>query len=139
MDFIDADPQNVPNMKVGIPTSVDRVKPLNNDEITVLFTSCLIRFAHCITDEEYLDHVDQLMSQLNVFASCGSRWVTESPKCIEVETATCQTLNGSSYFETPNIPKGVSKSLLNLRNKKDFFCCLYCVAASIFFFIGRSL
>jgi len=139
MDFIDAELQKVPNMKVGISISVDLVKPLNNDKITAFFNSCLVRIAHSITDEEYLDHVDQLMSKLNVFASCGSGWVIESLKCIEVKTATCQTLNGSSYIETPNILKGLSKSLLNVRNKKDNFCFLYCVAASIFSFIGRAI
>ena len=122
MDFIDAELQKVPNMKVGISISVDLVKPLNNDKITAFFISCLVRIAHSITDEEYLVHVDQLMSKLNVFSSCGCGWVIESPKFIEVKTATCQTLNGSSYIDTPNILKGLSKSLLNVRNKKDNFC-----------------
>ena len=64
--------------------------------------------------------------------------VTESLKCIEVKTATCQTLNGSSYIETPNILKGLSKIFLNVRNK-DNFCFSYCVAASIFSLIGRAI
>ena len=90
-----------------------------------------------ITDEEYLDHVDQLMSKLNVFASCGSGWVIESLQSVEVKTATCQTINGSSYIETPNILKDLSKSLLNVKNKNNF-CFLYCVAAALFAFTGRA-
>ena len=139
MDFIDAELQKVPNVKVGISISVDVVKPLNNDKITAFFNSCQFRNAHSITDEEYLDHVDQLMSKLNIFISCGSGWVIESPKCIEIKTTTCQTLNESCCIETPTILKGLSKSLLNVRNKKDNFCFLYCVAASIFSFIGRAI
>ena len=138
MDFVDAQLQKVLNMKVGISISVDLVEPLNNDKVTAFFNSCLVRIAHSITDEEYRDHVDQLMSKLNVFASCGSGWVIESLKCIDVKTATCQTLNGSSYNETPNMLKGLSKSLMNVRNKNDNFCFLYCVAASIFSFIVRA-
>ena len=88
MDLIDAELHKVSNMKVGISISVDLVKPLNVDGITAFFNSCLVRIAHSITDEEYLDHVDQLMSKLNVFASCGSGWVIESLKCIEVKSAT---------------------------------------------------
>ena len=135
MDFIDAELLKVPNMKVF----VELVKPPNNGKITAFFNSCLVRIAHSITDEEYFDHVDQIMSKLNVFAPCGSLWLIESLKCIEVKTATCQTLNGSSYIETPNILKGLSKNLLNVRNKKDIFCFLYCVAASNFSFIGGTI
>ena len=91
-------------------------------KITAFFNSGLVKIAHSITDEEYLDHVDQLMSKFKLFASCRFGWVIESPKCIEVKTMTCQTLNGSSYLETPNILKIVLESPLNMRNKKDNFC-----------------
>ena len=110
MDFIDTELQKAATMKIGLTIAVDLVKPLNNDKITAFFNSFPARIATNITDEEYLDHVDQLMSKLNVFASCGSGWVIESLQSVEVQTATCQTLNGSSYIETPNILKGLSKS-----------------------------
>ena len=137
MDFIDAELQKVANMKIGLTIAVDLVKPLNNDKVTAFFNSFLARIANNITDEEYLDHVDQLMSKLNVFASCGSGWVIESLQSVEVRTATCQTLNGSSYIEMPNILKGLSKSLLKVKNKNNF-CFLYCVAAALFAFTGRA-
>ena len=68
MHFIDSELQKVPNMKIGLTIAVDLVKPLNNDKITAFFNSFLSKIAN-ITDEEYFDHVDQLMSKLNVFAS----------------------------------------------------------------------
>ena len=105
MDFIDTELQKVFKMKIGLTIAVDLVKPLNNDKVTAFFNSFLARTANNITDEKYLDHVDQPMSKLNVFASCGSRWVIESLQSVEVKTATCQTLSGSSYIETPNILK----------------------------------
>ena len=61
MDFIDTELQKVANMKIGLTIDVDLVKPLNNDKVTALFNSFLARIANNITDEEYLDHVDQLM------------------------------------------------------------------------------
>ena len=67
IDFIDAELQKVPNVKIGFTIAVDLVKPLNNDKVTTFFNSFLARIAN-IKDEEYLDHVDQLMSKLNVFA-----------------------------------------------------------------------
>ena len=138
MDFIDTELQKKVNMKIGLTFAVDLVKPLNNDEFMAFFSSFLARIANNITDEEYLDHVDQLMSKLNVFAPCSSGWVTESLQLVEVKTTTCQTLNSSSYIETPNILKGLSRSLLNVKNKNDNFCFLYSVAAALFAFTGRA-
>ena len=138
IDFIDAEFQKVPNMKIGFTIAVDLVKPLNNDKVTASFNSFLARIANNITEEEYLNHVDQLMSKLNVFASCGSGWVIECLQSVEVKTANCQTLSGSSYIETPDFFKGLSKSPLNVKNKNDNFCFLYCVAAALFPFTGRA-
>ena len=134
MDFIDNELQKVANMKIGLTIAVNLVKPLNNDEVTGLFNSFVARIANNITDEEYLDHVDKLISKLNVFASCGSGWVIQSLQCVEVKTATCLTLNGSSYIQSPHILKGLSKSLLNVRNKNENFCFSYCIAAALFVF-----
>ena len=67
MDFIDAELQKVPDMRVGVSISINLVKPVNNDTITAFFNSGIVKTAHSITDEEYLDHVDQVMSKLNVF------------------------------------------------------------------------
>ena len=125
-------------MKIGFTIAVDLVKPLNNDKVTAFFNSFLARIANNITDEEYLDHADQLMSKLNLFASCDSGWAIECLQSVEVKTATCQTLSGLSAIETPRLMKGLSKSLLNVKKKNDNFCFLYCVAAAIFPFNGRA-
>ena len=42
-----------------------------------------------------------------------------------------------SYIATPIILKGLSRSLIKIRNRKDNFF-LYCVAAAIFCFLGRQ-
>ena len=136
MDFIDDELRAVRNMKIGMSIAVKLVKPLTNDDVTAFFNSCFMRLSDHITNEEYLEHVDQLMSNLNVFASCGSGWVIESLCSVEIKTALCQKLSGASYIETPTPLKGLSRSLLNIKNKKDNFCFLYCVAAALFAFIG---
>ena len=119
-------------MKIGFTNAVDLLKPLNNEKVTAFINSFLERIANNIRDEEYLDHVDQLMSNLNVSASCGSAWVIECLQSVEVKTATCLTLSGSSYIETPDLLKGLSKSLLNVKNKNDNFRFFYCVEAASF-------
>ena len=78
MHFLDAEIQKVLKIKTDISNSVDLVKPLSNDKITAFFKSCLARIAHSITDEEHFDHVNQLISKLNVFATSASGWVIES-------------------------------------------------------------
>ena len=72
MDFVDAELKKVPNMIIGITIAVDLMKPVNNDKVLAFFNSFVARIATNITDEEYLDHVDQLKPKLNVSASCGS-------------------------------------------------------------------
>ena len=138
IDFIDAELQRVPNMKIGFNIAVDLVKPLNNVKVTAFFNSFLARITNNITDEEYLDHVDQLISKLKVFASCGSGWLLECLQSVEMKAAICQTLSKSSYIETPDLLEGLSKGLLNVKRKNDNFCFLYCVAAAIFPFNGRA-
>ena len=137
MDFVNEKLSQSSNLKVGVSIAVKLVKPLTNDDVTAFFNSHFMRLADHITDEEYHVHVDQLMSNLSVYASCGSGWVIDSLLSVEVKTATCQMACGSSYIATPIILKGLSRSLLNIKNKKDNFCFLYCVAAAIFSFIGR--
>ena len=119
MDFIQTELRKVPILKVGITISVNLVKLLNNDKITAFFSSCLARTAKSSTDEDYLDHVEQLLCELNILASCDSGWVIENLKCTEAKTATC--LNGFSQIETRNILKGLSTSLLNEKQKWQFF------------------
>ena len=77
------------------------------------------------------------MSQLNVFATGGSGWVVEKMERFEIKTAKCATVVTGSYIETPPILQKLKRSLLNIVNKKDIFCFLYCVATALFSFVGR--
>ena len=90
-----------------------------------------------LTDVEYLQHVDALMTQLNVFATGGSGWVVGTLTRLEIKTVSCSKVTGGSYIETSPIVKPLNRSILNVVNKRDNFC-LYCVAAALFSFIGRA-
>ena len=98
IDFIDAELQKVPNSKVGIFIYFDLLKPQTMTKYSLRYFLSGEK-CYSITDEEYLDHVGQLMSKLLVFASCGSGWVIESLKCIEFKTPSSQTLNGFFFLE----------------------------------------
>ena len=73
---------------------------------------------------EFLEHLHQIMSQLNVFATGGSGWVVEKMERFEIKTAKCATVVAGSYIETPPIlpfdPKHIWKmcrSYISLQNK----------------------
>ena len=78
-----------------------------------------------------------LMTQLNVFATGGSGWVVETMKQLEIKTAACGNVTGCSHKETPPILKPLKRSILNVVNKRNKFCFLYCIEAAIFSFVGR--
>ena len=58
-------------------------------------------------------------------------------KQLEIKAAACGNVTGDSYIETPPILKPLKRSVLNVVNKRDNFCFLYCIAAAIFCFVGR--
>ena len=135
-DFIDAELQKVPNMKNGFTIAVDLVEQLNNDKVTAFFISFLAKIANNITDEEYLDHVDQLMSKLKVFASCGSGWVKECLQSVEFKTTTSKPSADGRTLRHLIYWKASRKVFWMWKKTTTFF--LYCVAAAIFQFNGRA-
>ena len=113
-------------------------KPLESEVVEAFFNSAMSRVSSQLTDVEYLQHVDALMTQLIVFATGGSGWVVGTLALLEIKTVSCSKVTGGSYLETPPILKPLNRSILNVVNKRDNFCFLYCVAAALISFIGRA-
>ena len=102
------------------------------------FNSSMGRISCKISGDEYMKHMDALMTQLNVFATGGSVWVVKTLSRLEIKTVCGNNVTGSSCIET-SLLKLLKRSLLNVVNKRDNFCCLYCIAAALFFFTGQPL
>ena len=117
--------------RLGITLHVQLCKPLEDQRVTVYFHSPMERLAHEITEEELSNMVDSLISQLNVYCSGGSGWVTETLKRLEIRMAGPYRESASSYIGTPSELKDLRRSLLNIRNK-DEYCFLYSVLAALF-------
>ena len=130
--------KETPNVKLGITISVKLEKPFESEVTEAFFNSPMSRIACAFTDDEYYEHVDALMSQLNVFATGGSGWVVQSLKRLEIKTVSCSNVTGASYIETPALLKPLTRTILNIVNKRDNFCFLYCIAAALFSFVGRA-
>ena len=127
-----------PNVKLGLSIAVKLEKPSESDVVEAFFKSAMSRVSSQLTDVEYLQCVDALMPQLNVFATGGWGWVVGTLTRLEIKTVSCSKVTGGSYIETPPILKPLNRSILKVVNKRDNFCFLYCVAAGLFSFIGRT-
>ena len=116
--------------RVGI-TDVKLCKPLEEERVTVYFHSPMERVAHELVQEDFINMIDAIISQLNVYCSGGSGWVVETLKTLEIRIAGPFKGTASSFIETPAELKNVYRSLLNIKNK-DEFCFLYSVFAGLF-------
>ena len=120
----------MPNLKLGLTICVKLEKPLENETVKAFFNSPMGRISCKISDEEYMQHMDALMTQLNVFATGGSGWVVKTLNRLEIETVCCSNVTGNSYIETPALLKPLKNSLLNVVNKRDNFRFLYCIVST---------
>ena len=127
-----------PNVKLGLIIAVKLKKPLETVVVEAFFNSAMSRVSSQVTDVECLQHVDALMTQLNVFATGCSGWVVATLTRLEIKTVSSSKVTGGSYIETPPILKPLNRSILNVVNKCDNFCFLYSVAAALFSFMGRA-
>ena len=127
-----------PNVKLGLSIAVKLEKPLESEVVEAFFNSAMSRDSSQLTDVEYLQNVDGLMTQLNVFATGGSEWLVGTLTRLEIKTVSCSKITGGSYIEMPPILKPLNRSILNVVKKRDNFCFLYCVAAALFSPIGRA-
>ena len=96
------------------------------------------RVSSTLTDVEFLQDMDPLITQLNVYATGGSGWAVGILTRLEIKTVSCSKVNAGSYIEKPPIFKPLNPSISNVVKKRDNFCFLYCVAAALFSFIRRA-
>ncbi len=138
LDKVQAYPQ-----KVQFIAHIDLMKPAPLDEseekeTTVYANSEMTTvYSDGLTDDQFFDMVEKMLSVLFIFASGGSGWVVSQINHVDVKMAQFQPIQGSSYIELPpNIKK--CKYLLNIRNK-DHNCFTYCFVAAYHMKYGPSL
>ena len=87
-----------PNVKLGLSIAVKLEKPFESEVLEAFFNSAMSRVSSQLTDVEYLQHVDALMTQLVVFATGGSGWVVGTLTRMEIETVSGSKVTGGSYI-----------------------------------------
>ena len=94
----------------------------------------MARISCKISEDEYTEHEETLMKQLNIFATGGSVLVVKTLSRLEIKTVFCRNVTGSSHIKNPALLKPLRRSLLNVVNKRDNFCVLDCIATALFSF-----
>ena len=82
--------------------------------------------------------VERMLLSLNSFASHGSGWTLDQIKKIEIRTVKSKPIEGSSYLALPHKLSQMS-ALLNIRNREDENCFLYCFTAAYHLKYGPRL
>ena len=80
-------------------------KPMESEAVEAFFNSPMCRIACELTEDEYMQHIDALMTQLNVFATGGSGWVVETMKQLEIKTAACGNVTGGLLYRNTTNPQ----------------------------------
>ena len=116
--FVNSKLQVARSVRIGFSIAVRLMKPLLDETTEAYFISNMARVSVEMTLDEFLGHVDQLVSQLNMFATGDSGWVVDRLSRLEIKTAQIASSTPGSYIETPPILRNLKKSLLNIVNKK---------------------
>ena len=118
--------------RVGLTIHVRLLKLLEGETVIAYFHTKMERLGHELQDDDFNNFFDQLISQMNVYCSVGSGWVVDTLLAVEVKVAAPVKQSGSSFIPTPATLSGLSRSILNVRNKSDYLCFLYCVLAALY-------
>ena len=119
-------------MKLSLCVSIDFLKPITLDKTTSYFTSSMETVSRKLTSEENYSHVDQIMTQINIFCTGGSGWVIDRMKSLDVKINKYSPLRPATYIPTPKKLESLRRSILNIKNLSDSFCFIYCVLAALF-------
>ena len=136
------------SQKVQFSTKIQLTKPPNNDDeisssqpdrISVYLQSKMERVDFGgLTDKSFHSMVEQMILSLNNFASHGSGWTLDRIENIGVRLVKNKPISASSYLALPGKLSGMS-ALLNIRNREDEHCFLYCYTAAYHLKYGPRL
>ena len=104
--------------RVRLTIHVRSVKPLEGETVVAYFHTRMERLGFELVEDDFNIFVNQLVSQLSVFCSGKFGWVVETLLGVEVKVAAPVRESGSSFNPTPAILSDLTRSILNVKNKK---------------------
>ena len=116
--------------KMQLLLKVHLSKPRKADETTLFLQSLIVPvYGTGLPQSDFLAAVDKLLNALSTVTVFGSGWILDKTVGPELEFATFNPIRGSSYLSTP--PElDASHLLLNIQNRQDDNCFLYCFTAA---------
>ena len=91
-----------------------------------------------ISEEQYLDLINDIICSISSFSSHGSGWTIESLDKVDVKIMRYSPIRGSSYLSLdPALCN--NQNLINIRNFADNNCFLYCFTAGYHLKFGPDL
>ena len=137
ISFVNALLRETSSLKLGTNLAVRLGKPMESETVEVFFNLPFCRVACELTEDENMQQIDALMTQLNLFANDGSSWVVETFKQLEIKTYASGNVTGGFNIVTPPVLKSLKCSIFNVVNKKGYFCFLGYIEGAIFSSVGR--
>ena len=85
ISFVNALLRETSNLTLGMSIAVRLEKPVESEAVEAFSNSPMCKIACELTEDEYMQHIDALMTQLNVFGTGDSGWVVETMKQLEIK------------------------------------------------------
>ena len=105
------------------------IKPLDETKVSCHASSFSKTVLLSLSNDDYFEMVDQMVSTLQLFCSSGSGFIIESLDQLGININRYKPIKGSSFVPTP--PKFLNNPfLLNIQNK-DQMCFAYSILAAL--------
>ena len=116
--------------KIQLILRTELSKPTKGEESERFLRSAMVDVCgNTMSQANFLTMVDKMVNTLFTFTASGSGWILDKILELDVNFATFNPISGSSYLPTP--PElDASRLLLNIRNRQDHNCFLYCFTAA---------
>ena len=116
--------------KVQLVLRTQLSKPTKGEETELFLRTAMVPvYGKNLSQADFLTMVDKMVNTLFTFTASGSGWILDKILELDVNFATFNPIRGSSYLPTP--PElDASRLLLNIRNRQDHNCFLYCFTAA---------
>ena len=121
------------SQKVQFCATIQLEKPLqdvDDDRLSIYVRSNMQAvYKEGLKNEQYLEMVEKMLATLYTFTASGSGWMVDKIVQLEIRLALFAPMTCSSYIALPNKLQN-SNSILNIRNREDHNCFLYCFTAA---------
>ena len=121
---------NHTSQKMHLVLRTELSKPTKGEETELYLRSHMVPvYGNTLPQDDFLAAVDKMINTLFTFTASGSGWILDKITELDIKFATFNPIRGSSYLPTPPELEA-PHLLLNIRNRQDHNCFLYCFTAA---------